>query len=234
MFIPIYDANRPVSAPLTTWLLILAAALIFYQQIGEEPAVRMEYFRVYGFYPENYGTWEQFRQYARQYLSSLFIHLDGRHWLAGVWALWTFGRPLERQFGRWLYLAFVSSVICLAYGLEYWRFFGLDIVPENQPLVGFSILGAAAGAAFSVILPHYRLLAFNPLFLIMPVVQSVSAMYFFVAWLVFQLVGKFAGYWPTINGNYSWMTLAIVIGYGLICGIAYRYWLKAKTSTTEA
>lgn len=126
-------------------------------------------------------------QYSYQILTSIFLHGNLAHLVLNMYALYAFGKPLEKRWGNWRFLAFYLVVGILANVASYcfFRFTGA----HNISLIGAS--GAIYGVllAFGAYYPEIKVL----LFFIIPLKIKWMVPLFAVIELLIEITGSADG-----------------------------------------
>ena len=206
--IPIRDVNPSLTRPVITWLIVAAAAYVFF---AVQPSVETEFndflfeyaaipcelttfspldsadFRACSstdvgipFFPE--------KNLLASALISMFLHANLAHLLGNLWSLWIFGNNVEDAFGSGGYL-----LLYLTSGVAATAAFVLTNPGEVTPLVGAS--GAISGVmgAYLVLFPRARVVSVFPIFFFIPV--ALPAAIFLIIWFAgqFALIGGATG-----------------------------------------
>ncbi|GBE21972.1 MAG TPA: rhomboid family intramembrane serine protease [Actinobacteria bacterium] len=198
--IPIRDANPGISRPVITWLIIVAAAFVFFfvQPHGERAALEFDVHhaaipcelssarlldqgdlsgcspipRPPPLYPDK-NLWGSV-------FVSMFLHATPWHLIGNLWVLWIFGNNVEDAFGKPGYVLFY-----LTSGVAATAAFVASNPSALTPLIGAS--GAIAGVmgAYLVLYPRARVVSVFPILFFLPIALPASI------FLVFWFVGQF-------------------------------------------
>lgn len=206
--IPIRDANPSLTRPVVTWLVIAAAAYVFF---AVQPSVESDFSDFlfeYAAIPCELTTLSPLdggdvpacssddvgdpffpeKNLLASALISMFLHANLAHLLGNLWSLWIFGNNVEDAYGSAGYL-----LLYLTSGLAATAAFVVTNPGEITPLVGAS--GAISGVmgAYLVLFPRARVVSVFPVFFFIPV--ALPAALFLILWFVgqFALVGGATG-----------------------------------------
>lgn len=206
--IPIRDANPSLTRPVVTWLVIAAAAYVFF---AVQPSVESDFSDFlfeYAAIPCELTTFSPLdggdvpacssddvgvpffpeKNLLASALISMFLHANLAHLLGNLWSLWIFGNNVEDAYGSTGYL-----LLYLTSGLAATAAFVVTNPGEITPLVGAS--GAISGVmgAYLVLFPRARVVSVFPVFFFIPV--ALPAALFLILWFVgqFALVGGATG-----------------------------------------
>lgn len=126
-------------------------------------------------------------QYLYQLLTSIFLHGNLAHLVLNMYALYAFGKPLEKRWGNWQFLAFYLVVGILANAASYCFFHFTNA--HNVALIGAS--GAIYGVllAFGAYYPEIKVL----LFFIIPLKIKWMVPLFAVIELFIEITGSADG-----------------------------------------
>lgn len=206
--IPIRDANPSLTRPVITWLVIAAAAYVFFAVQPSVAAEFNEFLFEYAAIPCELTTLSPLDQGDFQACNSndvgvpffpdkslpastfisMFLHANLAHLLGNLWSLWIFGNNVEDAYGSGGYL-----LLYLASGLAATAAFVLTNPGEVTPLVGAS--GAISGVmgAYLVLFPRARVVSVFPIFFFIPV--ALPAALFLIIWFAgqFALIGGATG-----------------------------------------
>ncbi len=249
--IPIRDANPSLTRPVITWLVIAAAAYVFF---AVQPAVETElseFLFEYAAVPCELTTLSPLdagdlpsctsedlgvpffpeKNLLASTLISMFLHANLAHLLGNLWSLWIFGNNVEDAFGSGGYL-----LLYLASGLAATAAFVLTNPGEVAPLVGAS--GAISGVmgAYLVLFPRARVVSVFPIFFFIPV--ALPASIFLVLWFAgqFALIGGATGIaWEAHVGGFLFGAAAAFLLRGPLLRrvAAHRRTLAGPRSGTQ-
>jgi membrane associated rhomboid family serine protease len=206
--IPIRDANPSLTRPIVTWLVIAAAAYVFFAVQPRVETDLNEFLFEYAAIPCELTTFSPLDQADFQdcraedfgepffpeknllasAVISMFLHANLAHLLGNLWSLWIFGNNVEDAYGSGGYL-----LLYFASGLAATAAFVLTNPGEVTPLVGAS--GAISGVmgAYLVLFPSARVVSVFPIFFFIPV--ALPAALFLILWFAgqFALIGGATG-----------------------------------------
>lgn len=216
-FIPLHDTapRYLIERPWTTWLLILACALIFLAQMVDRFDGEDHLLRGLGLTPMYlFGQAEIPRRFdfidpvftliTHQFLHGNFMHLAGN-----MLYLWVFGDNVEDAMGHWRFLAFyLTCGVCagVAYAIANPGSFGAGVGASGA-------IGGVLGA-YLVLHPKSRVLVpvgFIPLYL--------PAWVLLILWFGFQFYAAFGNstanvaWWAHIGGFVAGAVLIFVFRY---------------------
>ncbi|MDR3417478.1 MAG: rhomboid family intramembrane serine protease [Nevskia sp.] len=144
-----------------------------------------------------------------QPLTSAFLHGNVAHLATNMFALWMFGRPVERALGSGRFLALYSASLATAAATQ---LLVTSLLPDKVPTLGAS--GAVFGvlAAFAVLYPNRKVM------LLFPPIPMPARVFVFL----YALLELFAGVTGTMPGIAHFAHLG-----GLVGGVALlRYWRR--------
>ncbi len=133
-------------------------------------------------------------------ITSLFIHGGFWHLGGNMLFLWIFADNVEDKLGKLLFPLFYIGGGVLASLIQ------IFFIPESTvPMVGASGAISCVMGAYLVLFPKAKVDLMIPLFLIFPVIISVSASFFLIFWFFTQLIQASAGvpgvgWWAHIGG----------------------------------
>jgi membrane associated rhomboid family serine protease len=206
--IPIRDANPSLTRPVITWLVIAAAAYVFFAVQPSVDGDLNEFLFEYAAIPCELTTFSPLDQgdlracnsedvgvpffpdksVPASAFISMFLHANLVHLLGNLWSLWIFGNNVEDAYGSGGYL-----LLYLVSGLAATAAFVVTNPGEVTPLVGAS--GAISGVmgAYLVLFPRARVVSVFPIFFFIPV--ALPAALFLILWFAgqFALVGGATG-----------------------------------------
>jgi len=206
--IPIRDANPSLTRPVVTWLVIAAAAYVFFAVQPRAESDFSNFLFEYAAIPCELTTLSPLdggdvpacspddvgvpffpgKNLLASTLISMFLHANLAHLLGNLWSLWIFGNNVEDAFGSAGYL-----LLYVASGLAATAAFVVTNPNEITPLVGAS--GAISGimGAYLVLFPRARVVSVFPVFFFIPV--ALPAAIFLILWFVgqFALIGGAGG-----------------------------------------
>jgi len=204
--IPIRDANPGITRPVITWLIIVAAAFVFFfvQPHGERPA--FEFAVHHAAIPCELSSASLLDQGDLSGCSatpqppplfpdknlwgsvfvSMFLHANLLHLIGNLWVLWIFGNNVEDAFGKLGYALFY-----LASGVAATAAFVISNPRAITPLIGAS--GAIAGVmgAYLVLYPRARVVSVFPILFFLPIALPASV--FLLFWFLGQFFVEAAG-----------------------------------------
>jgi membrane associated rhomboid family serine protease len=206
--IPIRDANPSLTRPVVTWLIIAAAAYVFFSVQPSSSNAFNEFLFEYAAIPCELTTFSPLdaadlqacttddvgapffpsKNLLTSAIISMFLHANLLHLLGNLWSLWIFGNNVEDAYGSAGYL-----LLYLASGLAATTAFVVTNPGEVTPLVGAS--GAIAGVmgAYLVLFPRARVVSVFPILFFIPV--AIPAAIFLILWFAgqFALIGDSTG-----------------------------------------
>lgn len=206
--IPIRDANPSLTRPVFTWLIIAAAAYVFFAVQPATENLFTDFLFEYAAIPCELTTLSPLdagdvescnandvgipffpgKSILASAFISMFLHANLAHLLGNLWSLWIFGNNVEDAYGSGGYL-----LLYLASGLAATAAFVLTNSGEVTPLVGAS--GAISGVmgAYLVLFPRARVVSVFPIFFFIPV--ALPAALFLIVWFAgqFALIGAATG-----------------------------------------
>jgi len=224
--IPIRDANRSMTTPHLTRILIIVNVTVFFVSLlpelsrpywlyvllgGMESSVLHDFSLKYGLIPNEVLQGQQ----LFTFVTSMFMHADLWHLGGNMLYLYIFGDNVEDRFGHWRYFLFYFLS-----GLAASMFFILTNINSSIPAIGAS--GAISGVlgAYLVLYPKARVLTLVILGWI--TIVPIPAIFLLGFWFIFQLLygmltlgpGAFTSiaYWAHIGGFIA----------GLLFGLAWR------------
>lgn len=150
------------------------------------------FFLVQAFSPNHYTGLEMFGWHMPQhkpwqFLTAIFMHGGVSHLLFNMFALWMFGRVLERVWGKQRFLIFYIACGVGAGIIQ--QLIRTFVFNDSSPFVGVGASGAVYGllVAFALLFPNFKLvLIFFPV--------PVAAKYFVPVLLIIDIVGGFTGH----------------------------------------
>ena len=176
--IPIRDANRSLTTPHVTRILIIVNVLVFFFNwiLGSLDSAIMEY----GMIP-NLIIQDPFPRLGT-FFTSMFFHADLFHLGFNMLYLYIFGDNVEDRMGTMRYVVFyllAGSIAAITH---------IILSPElNVPTVGAS--GAVAGVlgAYFLLFPSARVTTFIPVFFL-PWFVDIPAFFYLGIWFFSQVV----------------------------------------------
>lgn len=215
--IPIRDANPSLTRPVVTWMVIAAAAYVFFAVQPANESDFSEFLTEYAAIPCELTTFSPLdggdlptcssteqppaffpdKSLPSSVLISMFLHANLAHLLGNLWSLWIFGNNVEDAYGSVGYV-----LLYLASGIAATAAFLLANPSEVSPLVGAS--GAISGVmgAYLVLFPRARVVSVFPIFFFIPV--ALPAALFLVIWFAgqFALIGSTGIAWQAHVGGF--------------------------------
>ena len=206
--IPIRDANPALTRPVITWLIIAAAAYVFFAVQPDQEDLLGDFLFEYAAIPCELTTLSPLdagdlqgcnvgdlgtpffprKNLLASAFISMFLHANLAHLLGNLWSLWIFGNNVEDALGSGGYL-----LLYLASGVAATAAFVVSNPGELTPLVGAS--GAISGVmgAYLVLFPRARVVSVFPIFFFIPV--ALPAALFLILWFAgqFALIGGATG-----------------------------------------
>jgi membrane associated rhomboid family serine protease len=204
--IPLRDDNPSSSAPIVTWLLILANIVVFvYMLLLQSETALNRFILAFGAIPGEItgrAGGAPISHYPTL-ITSLFLHGGWLHIGGNMLYLWIFGDNVEDLMGHGRFLIFyLISGLAAA-----WTHIALSPA-STVPLIGAS--GAIAGVlgAYLVLFPRARILSLIP-FGVFSRLYPIPALLFLPLWFLLQLAygalslgGEGAGvaFWAHVGG----------------------------------
>ena len=238
---PIRDDNPTRRLTVVTWLILLAAAgVYFFVQphsglegttfLYEQAAIPCE---VSSGHPL---TIDEIRSATcddipgpelapgkNVYLSlivTVFLHGSLLHLLGNLWILWIFGNNIEDDFG-----SFRFALFYLVAGIAATIGHVMIYAGDTTPVVGAS--GAIAGVmgAYLVLHPRATVVSVVPPFVFLPF--RVPAAFFLVVWLVLQFV------FSSQDSNIAWEAHVVGFAFGFVVAAAVRStgWVERRRNS---
>ncbi|MEQ8356939.1 MAG: rhomboid family intramembrane serine protease [Kiloniellaceae bacterium] len=217
-FIPLHDTTPRylITRPWTTWLLILATALVFLVQLADQADGLPHLVYGLGVIPATLvGTAELPPRLALvappvTLLTSQFLHGGFLHLAGNMLFLWVFGDNVEDAMGHRRFLAFYLTCGVLAALAQV-----IADPTSTTPTIGAS--GAISGVlgAYLILHPKSRILVpviFIPLYL--------PAWLLLIFWFGFQFVSAFGG--PAANSVAWWAHIGGFVA-GVVLIFLFRY-----------
>jgi len=214
--IPIRDANPGITRPVVTWMIIAAAAFVFFfvQPQGEQAALEFDVH--HAAIPCELTTGALLDQADLSgctsapsppplfpdknlwgsVIVSMFLHANLWHLIGNLWVLWIFGNNIEDAFGKLGY-----GLFYLASGVAATAAFVASNADAITPLIGAS--GAIAGimGAYLVLYPRARVVSVFPILFFIPIALPASV--FLLIWLFGQFfVGATGVAWQAHVGGF--------------------------------
>jgi membrane associated rhomboid family serine protease len=188
--LPLHDSVRHKKAPVITWLIMAACALVFLYEITLRPGDLQWFFSEWGMAPAQLHffipsvliahPWELFRL-----VTAIFLHNGWVHFLSNMLILFVFGASVEERMGYVRYaLFFILGGI--AANLIHAAFYPFS----SNPVVGASGAIASVLGAYFLFYPAARVLTLIPLFLI-PWIVEVPAFFYLGIWFITQMYSGF-------------------------------------------
>ena len=191
-------------APVVTWALIAANALVFLFEVSLSPPELNEFLYRFALIPARYfddvtRNGEMSLAGYLPFVSNMFLHGGWLHLIVNMWTLWLFGRVVEDQLGSGRYLAFYFVCGVLA---------SITYAAAN-PTSTVPALGAS-GAIAGILGCYMRLFPFSRIVVLLPIVFiplffEVPAMLFAGLWFLFQALGAVADWsTPLASAGIAW------------------------------
>jgi membrane associated rhomboid family serine protease len=184
--IPLKDNIPARHAPVVTWLLILANALVFAFELSLPQPVLERVIYHLGLVPARFAdpNWGADAGLTANsfwpFLTSMFLHGGWLHIIGNMWFLWIFGDNVEDRLGHVRFLLFylvcgVAAAVTLV----------LITPAATVPTIGAS--GAIAGVlgAYFIFFPTAQVIVLLPIFII-PLFFPLPAVLFIGFWFVMQ------------------------------------------------
>jgi len=198
--IPIRDAIRSKTIPVTNYFIIGINIIAFFWQLLQGPYLK-DVLYLYGIVPIRYSDPELSARFTTlqqllPFFTSMFLHGGFLHILGNMWFLYIFGDNIEDRLGHLRYLIFYlfcGLIAGLVHLYTNWN--------SNIPTIGAS--GAISGimGAYLILYPHSRILTLIPIFLFFQFVE-IPAFIFLGYWLLIQLFS--ASITPKGVGGIAW------------------------------
>jgi len=184
--LPIKDRNRPFTAPVFTYLLILLNIAVFAYQLSIPEEELMFFFREYGIVPARMtgalrGEASIVSAIIIPLFSSMFIHGGWMHILGNMWFMHIFANNVEDAFGKGRFLMFYLLCGLIAALAQF------VLAPGSEvPVVGAS--GAIAGVlgAYFILWPGAKILTLVPVLYFITFVH-LPAVIVLGSWFIIQL-----------------------------------------------
>jgi membrane associated rhomboid family serine protease len=156
MVVPIYDDNPFAQSvkPVVTWCLIAGNLAIFFYEIAATPLALERLIDTFSLIPAAlFGYMPPLGRLPAPLtpLTYQFFHADLWHLLGNMIFLWVFGDDIERELGRWRYLAFY--LLCGAIG---GLIFAVSAPDSEIELIGASGSIAGVVVAYAMLRPCAR------------------------------------------------------------------------------
>ncbi|MGE0034392.1 MAG: rhomboid family intramembrane serine protease [Xanthobacteraceae bacterium] len=156
MVVPIYDDNpfTQTVKPVVTWCLIAGNLAIFFYEIAATPFALERLIDTFSLIPAAlFGYLPPLGRLPVSLtpLTYQFFHADLWHLLGNMIFLWVFGDDIERELGRWRYLAFY--LLCGAIG---GLVFAISAPDSDIELIGASGSIAGVVVAYAMLRPCAR------------------------------------------------------------------------------
>lgn len=215
MAIPYADDTPKKTIPIVTYAFLFANLLVMawlYYAVDDWAQV----FKTYGMMPANVIAGREWGTL----ITSMFLHGDLGHLCGNMLFLWVFGDNVEDRLGhlRFLFFYFAAGSIASL-------FFLLLHPVSTTPAIGAS--GAISGVlgAYLIFFPRarLRLLAFFPPY----TPQTIAAVWYVLAWFLFQLLYVLVELQGTIGIAFSAHT------GGFIAGVIFALLHKPITSAPQ-
>jgi rhomboid family protein len=216
--IPIRDTIPTRRIPFVTWLIIVANALVFWQELSLSEhqltlfVTRWAFIPAQLFDPQDVFSVGFVKTGLLPLFSAIFLHGGWLHFIGNMWVLFIFGDNVEDRMGHTRYVIFYVISGILANGVH-----ALLNMKSTAPTLGAS--GAIAGimGAYFILYPLSRVLVLVPI-IFYPLFAEVPAVFYLFIWFAIQV---FSGATTLIQGQDSAGGVAFWahIG-GFIAGIA--------------
>ncbi|HUC66769.1 MAG TPA: rhomboid family intramembrane serine protease [Stellaceae bacterium] len=208
LILPLYDDNPRVTAPVVTYGLIAACAVVFLWQLSLGPGAQEAIAFAYGMVPATLLGSARLPHELQlvppwaTLITSMFLHGGWLHLLGNMLYLWLFGRGVESAMGAPRYLVFylvsgVAAALAQAAADP-----GAEV-----PLIGAS--GAIAGTlgAYLVLHPRSNIVVFVWIFIFVRLI-AVPAVIVLGLWFLMQLLSALAtasgepgiAFWAHVGG----------------------------------
>jgi len=156
MVVPIYDDNPFAQSvkPVVTWCLIAANLAIFGYEVAASPLALERLIETFSLIPAALFGHMPSPGWVPSLLTLFtyqFFHADLWHLLGNMIFLWVFGDDIERELGRWRYLAFF--LLCGAIGGVV---FAMTVPDSTIELIGASGSIAGVVVAYAMLRPCAR------------------------------------------------------------------------------
>lgn len=210
--LPLHDNVRPKKAPVITWVVMAACALVFLYELSLSPSRLQEFLLEYGLVPARLhlfapGVLVEHPGGLVRLVSAIFIHNGWVHLFSNLLILFAMGPSVETRMGHIRY-----AVFFLLGGIA-GNLIQVLFYPESPvPIIGASGAIASMLGAYFYFFPAARILTLIPLFLI-PWIVELPAFFYLGIWFLTQMysgllslhlpVGEAAGgvaWWAHVGG----------------------------------
>lgn len=194
--IPLRDDNPSRTFPGVTIGIIAASFSVYFYQLSLGEYER-EFILRLGAVPYKFTHFQDVAPralvpYPLTLFSAMFMHGSFLHVFGNMLYLWVFGNNVEDTFGHLRFLLFYLTAGVLAALVQV-----VTDVNSQIPMIGAS--GAIAGVlgAYALLFPRARVLTLF-IFIIIPRLIRIPAIFFLGIWFLFQILGSSAG------GSIAW------------------------------
>ncbi len=220
---PLRDTIPSRCAPVATWLIIIANAVVHLLVSGLDRETHEALIRVFGLVParvldpywvDRVGWFGA----GLPLLTHMFLHGNWAHLIGNMWTMWIFADNVEDRMGPGRFLLFyLLSGLAAAFAQVYM------FADSSTPMVGAS--GAVAGVlgAYLVMYPRAQVITLVPIFFY-PLFLSLPAVTYLFVWFFTQMwSAAIEGLLPrTHGGGIAWWAHIGGFVFGLLMHPMFR------------